>query len=127
MKLKATTHTAELTPGLYRASLDMIEDKDGEHGTYLVWTFVVEQPDGRTVDVTALSSAKFSPKAKARQWVEALLRRTLHAGEEVDTDLLIGRECQILVDLQPLDDGGSRNVVDRLLPLDGAGDDDVPF
>lgn len=38
-----------------------------------------------------------SPDNKLRQWVEAMFGMELSAGFELDTDLLIGRECRAVV------------------------------
>ena len=90
--------------------------------------YVVDGPDGKDVHVSALSSAKFSPQAKARKFAEAILRRTIRNGEEVVPAALYDEPCQILVTVEPLADGGSRNTIERVLPAKGAlTDDDGPF
>jgi hypothetical protein len=127
-KFKATSYTAQLQPGLYPACLVAIEEREGDHGGYLIWHFAVEGPDGKDIDVSTISSAKFSPQAKARKFAEAILQRTIKNGEELEPTELYSEPCQILVTVEPLADGGSRNTVEQVLPAkEPRPDDDVPF
>jgi hypothetical protein len=63
---------------------------------WLKWTFQVYSSD-EGVELTAGSSVRFGPKAKARLWVEALLGRKLDTDETIDTDKLAPRDCEVVV------------------------------
>jgi hypothetical protein len=127
--LKATSLKAQLPPGLYEhASLSEIEKRHGENGEFLLWKFAVDYKD-RQVTVTEASSTKFSPQAKARRFAEALLRRAIKVDEEIKPESLYDLPCQLLLTVAPLDDGGSVNRVEKVLPIAQTSDsgDDVPF
>jgi hypothetical protein len=128
-KFKATSYQAQLKPGLYPASVVAIEEREGDHGEYLIWHFVVHDERGQEINVSTLSSAKFSPQAKARKFAEAILQRTIRNGEELEPAQLYSESCQILVTVEPLADGGSRNSIEQVLPArtEEQDDEDVPF
>jgi hypothetical protein len=126
-RFRATSYQAQLKAGLYPALLVSIEEREGDHGAYLIWHFAVEGPDGKDIDVSTISSAKFSPQAKARKFAEAILKRTIKNGEELEPAELYSEPCQILVTVDPLPDGGSRNTIEQVLPAGQQDDDDVPF
>jgi hypothetical protein len=127
-KFKATSSSAPLEPGLYHASLTAIEARHGDLGEYLRWTFSVDEDD-REVEVSALTSTKFSTTAKARKYAEALLGRTIKNGEELAPNELYGCGCLLVITVDTLNDGGTVNKVDQVLPLRAKADedDDVPF
>lgn len=85
--------------GLYSLRLQGIESKDSkltqEDGTiknsaYLRWTFDILDEGFEGKVFRANSSTNFGPSAKGRKWAEALLGRTLHPNEPIDTDDLVG-------------------------------------
>jgi len=127
-KFKATSYQARLKPGLYQGRLTAIEERSSDNGPYLRWTFAIDHK-GDEVEVSALSSTKFSPTAKARKYAEALLGRAIKEGEELAPDELYGCTCQVMVTIDTLSDGGSINRVEQVLPgkPDADEDDDVPF
>jgi hypothetical protein len=99
--LKATSGGADIQDGSYDATLLSIELMDATPNSpnqdqWLKWTFhVYDSEEG--VELTAGSSQRFGPKAKARLWVEALLGRKLDEGEEVEMATLAPRDCQTVV------------------------------
>lgn len=127
-RFKATSYHARLKPGLHQGRLTAIEERSSESGPYLRWTFAIDQ-QGDEVEVSALSSTKFSPMAKARKYAEALLGRAIQEGEELAPAELYGCTCQLVVTIDALSDGGSVNRVEQVLPCRPASDedDDVPF
>jgi hypothetical protein len=105
----------------------MIDEKSGNYGPYLIWTFQLDKTGGYQ---SYLTSTNFGSGSKARKVVEALLGRTMKDGEEVDPDILFNSPCQLLIEVAELDDGGTVNRVERVLPREtseDADDDHVPF
>jgi hypothetical protein len=124
---KASSYVAPLKPGLYEAFMQGIEEADSTYGDghYLKWHFTVELQGRDPVDLMVFSSEKFTPGAKARKMAEALLDRPIANGEEIEYSALVGKPCRVLVRVDTLDDGGSRNAVDQVLPPDTS--EDLPF
>jgi hypothetical protein len=127
-KFKATSFHARLKPGLYEGMLTAIEERSSDNGEYLRWAFTIDD-EGDEVEVSALSSTKFSPTAKARKYAESLLGRTIKNGEELAPAALYGCKCRLLVTIDTLSDGGTVNRVEQVLPWkqDQDENDDVPF
>jgi hypothetical protein len=127
LRLTATNSQAPLPAGVYTATLGAIEERQGQNGAFLLWRFLVEA-EGRTLGIGAPTSMKFSPTAKARQFTEVLLGRSLAPGEEIDLDALLGRPCRAVLTVGELDDHSTVNRVETLLPAaQDAPDAHVPF
>jgi hypothetical protein len=124
---KADTYTAKLDPGVYPAQLVGIEERSSDHGGYLLWHFSILDQDDPDLTVNAISSAKFSPQAKARKYAEALLNRPIKPGEELKAAQLYGEYCQLVVSVNTLDDGSTVNRVEQILPMPPKGEEDVPM
>lgn len=103
--LQATTGSIQIDDGVYDATLLSIDlraatPNSPNQNQWLGWKFhVYDSKEGQ--EMTAASSTAFGPKAKARQWVEGLLGRKLDPGEELDTDTLCPRDCQVVVKNDP--------------------------
>jgi hypothetical protein len=127
VRLKATGTQAPLPPGLYAATLESIEERESSNGPYLLWKFAIGH-DGRTVMVSAPTSMNCGPKAKARQYAEALLGRPMTPGEELEPEALYGAPCQVVLTAVSLDTGGTVNRIERVLsPAPDEEDEDIPF
>ena len=87
-----------LPPGLYGGKLLDIESRESANGEYRRWSWeILEGPEaGR--QVYANTSSNFGPQAKARQWVENVLGRSLEAGEQVGTEDLVGGKHHLMVE-----------------------------
>lgn len=113
-KLTASTGSIQIDDGVYDSTLLNIElceptAKSPNQNPWLKWTFhVYDSEEGQ--ELTAASSTSFGPKAKARQWVEAIMGKKLESGEEIDTDALCPRDCQIVIKNDP--DSGFARVQD---------------
>lgn len=100
-KLTAGTGSIQIEDGVYDATLlgiDIQEPtaKSPNQNPWFKWTFhVYDSEEGQ--EMSAASSTAFGPKAKARQWIEGMLGRKLDAGEEIDTDALAPKDCQVVV------------------------------
>src|SRR5438105_1140228 len=113
-KLTATTGSIQIDDGVYDATLLSIEEceptaKSPNQNPWLKWLFhVYDSEEGQ--EMSAASSTAFGPKAKARQWVEALSSQKYQPGEEVDLDALTPKDCQVVVKNDP--DSGFARIVD---------------
>lgn len=135
-----------LADGLYDGRFVDVEEKEGDKGAFLIWHFEVMLPDeGRWVEVSGVSSTKFSSQAKGRQWLDALLPEPLESGEELDFSDLKNKACQLYLVTATTAKGATVNRIDRVIPAslkvqkskskakpkdeDGEAmdDDDVPF
>jgi hypothetical protein len=127
LKFRATSMKAALKPGLYQATLDEIERRNGANGEFLLWKFIVDHGE-QEVTVSAATSTRFSPQAKARQYAEALRGRPLRPDEDIDLEDLYGNGCQLVVTVEELDEHSTVNRIEKVLPLPRDEDsDDVPF
>jgi hypothetical protein len=104
----------------------MVEEKTGNYGPYLLWTFQLKKTGGH---VSYLSSTSFHTTSKARKVVEALIGRTMRDGEEVDIDELFNTPCRLLIEIAELEDGGTLNKIERVLAAESSEDaeDNNPF
>ena len=126
-RFKATEGQAPLPPGLYTATLESVDEREGRRGPYLLWRFTIDY-EGQEVLVTGFTSTSCDPWDPARQYVEALLGRPMAANEEIDPEALFGLGCQVVLTVVPRDAGGTVNRVERVLPrLENGTDEDIPF
>ena len=116
MILPRTTYDA-LEPGEYVATVQRIEEQDGQYGLQLKWTFSLDAPgadyDGR--HVLAWCSPSFTAKAKLGRWARALLGSQVDDIDELDTQLLIGQPCRLVLSSGVGTDGTERNKVTEVL------------
>jgi len=118
-----------LEPGQYVLTVISIEPAEGGNpafGPSVKWTFTVANPstpndlmvndDGEPYDFWGHTSVKMSPKARARQWTEALVGRQLEEGERINPSTLIGQRMQALVIHEAGEDGIVRAKVSREMP-----------
>src|SRR5215208_6897603 len=69
----ATDYEA-VSPGLYTARLEKIEESTSQHGIYYRWCFVIEdEGEQKERKVYANVSDKFGPQSKARRWCEQMV------------------------------------------------------
>ncbi|MFN2484262.1 MAG: hypothetical protein ABR509_04910 [Candidatus Limnocylindria bacterium] len=99
-----------LEGGVYSAVVAALEPTtssfDGSDA--VKWFFDVVTGDG-PVTVTDISSTKFGRQAKARQWAEAIVGREFRAGDRLQPDDLIGRQCELVL---TVNDRGFNKVAD---------------
>ncbi len=107
MPTYTATDFEPVSPGLYTAKLEKIEEATSAHGTYYRWCFVIED-EGEQEDrkVYANVSDKFGPQSKARRWCEQMIGRAIRKGEQFDTDALLGHAYHIMVTNTPEDERG---------------------
>ncbi len=87
-----------LPTGVYDADLVGFKPDTNEFGDCWRWTFHVHFAHG-TEELTRTTSRKTGPKSNARKWVSVLLGRPWEAKERLDFATLIGRRCQIQIEL----------------------------
>jgi hypothetical protein len=112
-------NAAHIEAGLYPGRLAQytvreITTKSGENRSIIVWTFEVETPN-EVCAIEGITSTKFSVgrrPSKAVQWVQALLGRELKAGEKINLDDLIGKECMVKVEDRKIGDVTVSRVTD---------------
>ena len=87
-----------LPPGLYVGRLLDIESRESANGEYRRWSWEILEGLEAGRQVYANTSTNFGPQAKARQWVENVLGRSLEAGEQVGTEDLVGGKHHLMVE-----------------------------
>lgn len=86
----------DIEDGVYAGKLTAVTaGPEGQYGPSFRWEFDIQVEDG-VEGIDGLSSRKYGPaKAKATQWVTALLGE---APERIVLSELVGKPCRILVD-----------------------------
>jgi len=106
-----------LEPGEYTATVQRIEPQEGQYGLQLRWTFRLvapgEEHDGRPI--TAWCGPDLTPKSKLARWARALLGPDLDDAAALDTALLTGRPCRIILSTATASDGSERNRISEIL------------
>ena len=102
--------------GVYPVTVrELTMDADNKYGAQLRWKFELGGAlQGKTL--TGWCHQSGSVKSKFFEWYAALTGTTPTAGDEVDTDLLIGRTALAVIKVKPKEDGTTKNVIDSLLP-----------
>jgi hypothetical protein len=83
-------------------------EKDGEKEdrSFLIWHWGFSEEGFEDVTITSVSSAPpWGPKAKARKWAGAILRRTLGDDEKFNEDDLKGKPVILNIVLKETDRG----------------------
>lgn len=127
MPILKPTDYETIPAGVYPATLTGIEEfVDPQWGPKFRWKFEVRGKK-KTATVSQRTSQAFSPKSNARKIVEGLLGRSLAKGESINTDDLIGTECQVIVTVDEKDTGTFNNI-ERVMSLNASEDDEEsPF
>lgn len=117
MILPRQTYEA-LEPGEYAATVVKVESQEGQYGVQLHWSFRLVAPgsdcDGRLL--SAWCSPTFTAKSKLGRWARALLGANLDDAPALDTALLGGRSCRLVVGVVPGADGERNKVTEVLGP-----------
>lgn len=116
MRIPRTTYEV-LEAGEYQAVVERIEEQAGQYGQQLCWTFRLEAP-GAEYDrrnVLAWCSSTFTAKSKLGRWSRVLLGSQVDDIEELDTQLLTGLPCRLVLSSGLGTDGTERNKVTEVL------------
>ena len=127
--IKQTKPTAPMEPGWYRAKVAELQMVEGKYGEQIQWLFELENGQ----QLRAWSSAIFNPRSKLYAWTEAILAKKIPESYDFNSDHIIGRRCDILVEIKPTPNGDFARVT-KVAPAnsmtrDGAveDDEDLPF
>lgn len=102
---KDNTHNPfKVDEGMYKAVIASIDEKEGKTGPYLLWSFKVPHPmvDGEPAS-EPMNVAGFTPliiqdDTKLDKWLKACGINVAEDGDEFDTEDLIGKKVQVLVE-----------------------------
>ena len=87
--------------GTYYVYLEKVDEerskKNGE--LFNLWTFMVIDGEFKDAKITDTTSMRMGPRSKTREWVQVLLGRKVDRGEEIEFDMLIGREAIAVVEI----------------------------
>ena len=103
--------------GVYPVTVrEIVLDADSPYGAQFRFKFELGGAlNGKTL--TGWCKQSGSVKSKFYEWYGALTGATPKPGEEVDTDLLIGRMAQAVIKIKTGEDGTQKNTLDSLLPV----------
>lgn len=117
-----------------RAVVAPFKDKEtGEDVHQVEFKFVIEDEgawDGQ--NIFGYTSTKFNthPDCKLRNWSQEILATELPAGYRLDTDLLVGNGCRLVIGAREREKNGETRIVnfvkDVIRPQDAMGDE-APF
>ncbi len=116
-----------LAPGTYDAIITDVAVKERDGRAFLVWTFEVKYANSKTTRVRRPTSLAFGPKSMARAIVEAVLRRKIRDGEQIDTDDLLGLPVRVVITRGTRSDGEETNRIEKVLPAKDEDEDDLLF
>ena len=117
MRIPRTTFEV-LEAGEYQAVVERIEEQAGQYGQQLCWSFRLEAPgaDYDRRNVLAWCSPSFTSKAKLGRWARALLgSQAVDDIDELDTQMLTGLPCRLVLSSGLGSDGTERNKVTEVL------------
>jgi hypothetical protein len=114
-----------LPPGLYRAKLRDVNDKQGAKGTYWEWVFeITQRGPGKGQLAWENTSLTEAAEYKMKQVFDAF-----GVPATTDTEDLIGREVMLQMDVRTISKGPrmgeERNEIKIVLPLTDADQDDL--
>ena len=116
---RETGEFTQLEEGTYEAKLNRVELITTEYGKSLRWIFdvYVDEDEEDTVEVSGVSSIKFTDKSKAYRWFTALGGKVRDG--KVYIEDVIGNECLVEIKNRKGRDGDAvfSNVVDVKPPL----------
>ncbi len=115
--------TPILEPGTYAVMCTDIREDEIPDSPYdpriyrlIIETTEVLGPDGRGVELSAITSRMLTPNSKLTRWVNALLGHIPAIGEEIDLEQIVGKHCLALLVLKKGNDGREWVRVEDLMP-----------
>jgi len=111
------TSNEPIPTGEYKARIESVTEQPSKFGeTQLVWKLRVLDPQWEGRELTAWTNATTSTKSKLAKWARAC-GYDIVAGDEFDTDDLVGCKVIAVVTVKRTDSGEMFNRVEDLLPL----------
>ncbi len=150
---QVSDQAATLIPrGQYIVKVSRLEEAESQlyGNTQVKWVFNVASPDGKPmmgssgqpVELWQFTSKNLTkhPKNLTRPWLEALLGRDLHDGEDGAplAKEVIGKKAMVFIDQIPNQNGVTRNKIQSMWPMgtaapvaptdaEAATTDEIPF
>jgi hypothetical protein len=111
------TSNDPIPTGEYKVRIESVTEQQSKFGeTQLVWKLRVLDPQYEGRELTAWANATGSTKGKLAKWARAC-GYDIVAGDEFDTDDLVGCKAVAVVTVKRTDTGEMFNRVEDLLPL----------
>jgi len=111
------TSNDPIPTGEYKARIESVTEQPSKFGeAQLVWKLRVLDPHWEGRELTAWTNATTSTKSKLARWARAC-GYDIVAGDEFDTDDLVGCKVVAVVTVKRTDSGEMFNRVEDLLPL----------
>jgi len=103
--------------GVYPVTVKEVTlDEDGQYGSQFRFKFELGgELQGKTM--TGWCKQSGSVKSKFFEWYSALTGTQPKPGESVNTDTLIGKHGQVVINVKSKPDGSEKNVIESLLPF----------
>jgi len=135
-KYKAVRDPDPLPAGTYEAHFLDYDEREGNYGAYLLWTFRV-YCNGESQEVSGVTNTRFGTRSKEYRFIEALQGRSPRDGEDIDLNGLRGAPCKVELDVKERANANGAsytvNSVIGVLPPKASAEtldvpeDDVPF
>ena len=104
--MKYTTIDYEvIEEGQYPAIFTGYEERTTEFGDAVMFCFALRDEEHNGLEIKGLASAKLTPKAKMRAWVEGIMGRALENKEEVDLNDLVDRKVILYLSIADTEKG----------------------
>lgn len=104
--------------GEYLASIEHIEEVEGQFGDQLKFEFVIEGGEHDGTSLLGWASKKFSTKSKLYKWTKAAFGGAdIPIDYTFDSDDLLGRKVILTVVVNTKDDGTEFNRVEAIRPI----------
>ena len=121
-KIKAEDSQSAIEPGIYecectRTWAETLENPQYGNGDVIKIKLELDvaDDDGETVELEAMANRKLTPMSKLWSWFEAF-NVPVSVGDELDTDQMVGKRCQVEVGERKTE-RGTWATVDRLFKL----------
>lgn len=99
--------------GWYTGKLFSVEETEGQFGPQLKLHWDLGDVEGQQTEISNWCSMRFSPKSKLYEIATILFKKQIPEDYDLDTDHLIGREADLMVEVKALGDGRSVNKIAR--------------
>lgn len=121
--------------GWYTAKLFSVEETEGKFGPQLKLQWDLGEVEGQQTELMSWCSKTFSSKSKLYEIATVLFKKQIKDGYALDTDHIIGREADVMVETKLTGDGKEFSKITRyafaksmtVKPVAADGDDNTPF
>lgn len=113
-----------LPTGEYPASINQIEEVEGQFGDQLKFEFAIQGGEHDGTTLLGWASKKFSNKSKLYKWTKAAFGADIPPNYDFDSDDLLDRKIVLTVVVNTKDDGSEFNRIETVRPGRGNGKSD---